>query len=57
MEEETETPMLVKTTAANLPQLTKAIAALHPAETPEIIAVPIVAGVPDYLRWLAKECE
>jgi periplasmic divalent cation tolerance protein len=26
--------------------------ALHPYELPEIIAVPITHGLPDYLAWL-----
>jgi periplasmic divalent cation tolerance protein len=25
---------------------------LHPYETPEIIALPIVSGSDDYLKWL-----
>jgi periplasmic divalent cation tolerance protein len=28
---------------------------LHPYEVPEIIAVPILAGSDNYLRWLADE--
>lgn len=28
---------------------------LHPYEVPEIIALPIVAGSPDYLQWLTEE--
>jgi periplasmic divalent cation tolerance protein len=28
---------------------------LHPYDTPEILAVPIIAGDAAYLRWLAEE--
>ena len=35
--------------------LEAAIRASHPYEVPEIIAVPISAGNPDYLDWLGRE--
>ncbi|MBM3395291.1 MAG: divalent-cation tolerance protein CutA, partial [Betaproteobacteria bacterium] len=31
------------------------ICAQHPYELPEIIAVPITAGLPDYLRWIDQQ--
>jgi periplasmic divalent cation tolerance protein len=34
-----------------------AITATHPYETPEVIAVPIVGGSTDYLRWLDASTE
>jgi len=33
-------------------EVEKAIKMLHPYETPEIIALPIVFGSDDYLEWL-----
>jgi periplasmic divalent cation tolerance protein len=36
-------------------ELEKAIKEIHPYETPEIIAVPIVSGNKDYLEWLNNE--
>ena len=36
-------------------ELEKAIIAIHPYETPEIVAMPIVAGSDDYLEWLSRE--
>jgi periplasmic divalent cation tolerance protein len=50
-----EVPLLIKTTAARYAELEAAIRAAHPYELPEIIAVPIVHGLPDYLRWVAAE--
>ena len=47
--------MLIKTTAARYPALESAIRASHPYELPEIIAVPIAHGLPDYLAWLVAE--
>lgn len=50
-----EIPLLIKTTQQCYPALEAAIRALHPYELPEIIAVPIVAGLPAYLTWIATE--
>jgi len=36
-------------------EIEKAIKSVHPYEVPEIIAMPIVAGSPDYLEWLESE--
>lgn len=36
-------------------ELEKTIGEIHPYEMPEIIAVPIVAGSRDYLKWLSNE--
>jgi periplasmic divalent cation tolerance protein len=36
-------------------ELEKAIKAMHPYETPEILALPVVAGSKDYLKWINKE--
>jgi periplasmic divalent cation tolerance protein len=33
----------------------EAIKKLHPYETPEIIAIPIIKGSKEYLRWLNDE--
>lgn len=52
VEESTEIPLLLKTTAAAYPALEAALHAEHPYEVPEIIAVPITHGLPDYLDWL-----
>ena len=29
---------------------------LHPYEVPEIISIPVSAGLPAYLRWVAESC-
>lgn len=55
VEEAEETPLLIKTTAACYPALEAGIRARHPYEIPEIIAVPVTAGLPAYLEWVAKE--
>jgi periplasmic divalent cation tolerance protein len=44
----------LKTTKSRLSALTKRIRELHPYEVPEIIAVPIRQGNPDYLEWIQQ---
>lgn len=55
VEEADEVPVLIKTRAARYPELEAAIQALHPYELPEIVAVPLVRGLPEYLEWVAEE--
>lgn len=55
VEAASEIPLLIKSTAERYPALEAAIRERHPYETPEIIAVPISAGLPAYLNWLAAE--
>ena len=50
-----EVPLLIKTTTARYAALETAIRARHPYELPEIIAVPIAHGLPEYLSWVAAE--
>lgn len=55
VESAAEVPLLIKTTAAAYPALEAAIRESHPYDVPEIIALPITAGLPAYLNWLAAE--
>jgi periplasmic divalent cation tolerance protein len=55
VEDAEEFPMLIKTTRERYPALERAIRAGHPYELPEIIAVPLAAGLPAYLDWVADE--
>jgi periplasmic divalent cation tolerance protein len=50
-----EVPVLIKTRAARYPEIEAAIRSLHPYELPEVIAVPVVRGLTDYLDWVAEE--
>jgi periplasmic divalent cation tolerance protein len=52
MQRDREVLALIKTTGARLALLTERLRALHPYQIPEIIAVPITAGLPDYLSWV-----
>ena len=50
-----EIPLLIKTSADRYADLEAAIRAGHPYELPEIIAVPIERGLPEYLTWVGAE--
>ena len=43
----------IKTTAARYADVERTIRELHTYTVPEILAMPITAGNPDYLKWLA----
>jgi periplasmic divalent cation tolerance protein len=51
-----ETLVLFKTTAERYAALETTLRQLHPYEVPEIIAVPLNAGLPAYLSWVTENC-
>ena len=53
IETASEIPLLIKTTRARYPALEAAVQALHPFEIPELIALPVMCGLPAYLDWVA----
>jgi periplasmic divalent cation tolerance protein len=50
--DEAERLMIMKTRQELFADVQKAVKALHPYEVPEIIALKIDDGWPDYLRWI-----
>lgn len=52
-----EVPLLIKTLASHYGKVEAVIRQHHPYELPEIIAVPINAGLPEYLDWVAAETQ
>ncbi|OIR11927.1 divalent-cation tolerance protein CutA [mine drainage metagenome] len=57
LEHANEVPLLIKTTRAAYPKLEEALRELHPYELPEIIALPVDAGLPEYLNWVVQETQ
>ena len=55
VQHDAEQLLVIKTSKDRYPELEMAILERHPYELPEIIAVPIVQGLPDYLKWV-EEC-
>ena len=44
--------LIIKTRADQYQTVETLINTLHPYELPEIIAVPVERGLPDYLQWI-----
>jgi len=55
LEEASEAALILKTRAELIEQLTARIRDLHPYECPGVVALPIAAGNPAYLEWIAGE--
>ena len=52
-----EVLLIVKTKASLLDELVSLVKENHSYEVPEIIALPIVGGNRDYLKWIDSEIE
>ncbi len=55
IEDAEESLMVVKTRAKLFPDVVSTVKSIHSYEVPEIIALPIVEGNPEYLAWLQEE--
>ncbi len=51
-----EVPVLIKVSASAYSRLEAAIRRHHPYELPEIVAVPVRAGLQEYLDWVSRAC-
>lgn len=52
VERESETLMLLKTTASDVEALRERLVELHPYEVPEVIAFPVEYGHAPYIDWV-----
>ena len=52
--DEKECLMILKSAREHFPALRAEVEKLHSYSVPEIIALPIIEGSPNYLEWLAK---
>jgi len=52
-----ENLLVVKTVSSLLPQLIETVKSMHSYEVPEVIALPVIGGNPDYLDWVARETD
>lgn len=53
--DEEEVVVLLKTRAARLDALEASFAELHPYNVPELLALPVAAGLEKYLGWIEEE--
>ena len=54
VERQREVLLIAKTVSSRFADLEKEVRALHSYETPEIVAVPLLAGSTPYLAWLEQ---
>ena len=50
-----EVLLVIKTSAARIPQLIREVKRLHSYTVPEVLALPVLAGNPEYLKWVREE--
>lgn len=55
MENAREVSVFIKTMSRNYARVERLVREHHPYELPEVVAVPIVHGLPAYLAWVAVE--
>ena len=52
IEECQETLLIIKTQTEKFQELVSEVKKLHSYEVPEILAIPVAGGNPDYLEWM-----
>ena len=52
VEKDKEELLIVKTSTLLMDKLVKGVKSVHPYTVPEIIAMPILAGNEDYIKWI-----
>ena len=57
VQEDGEIPLIIKTTAERYPALETFLRENHPYQVPEILAIDVADGLPDYLRWAATAAQ
>jgi periplasmic divalent cation tolerance protein len=57
IERQKEILLIAKTTQSKFAELERQVRSLHSYETPEIVAIPLVAGSRPYLEWLLASLE
>ena len=54
VQEDGESPLIIKTTAERIPALRDWLVANHPYELPEFVAVEVADGLSEYLAWIEQ---
>jgi len=54
VQNEPEVLLICKTDAHHLERLTETLLREHPYDCPEVVALPVGGGAPEYLGWIAR---
>ena len=57
IESDQESLLIVKSKASLLDEIVSLVKGVHSYDVPEVIALPIIGGNPDYLNWISKETQ
>lgn len=57
VQEDGEIPLIIKTTVERYPALETFLRDRHPYQVPEILAIDVADGLPDYLSWAAEAAQ
>jgi periplasmic divalent cation tolerance protein len=57
IEDSAEWLLIIKSTREKFDALRTALESAHTYEVPEVIAIPIVEGSPNYLSWIERELQ
>ena len=55
VQHDAERLLIVKTVTDQLPALIARVQALHPYDLPEVLALPVSAGLEPYLKWVEAQ--
>jgi periplasmic divalent cation tolerance protein len=55
IENDEEALLMIKTSYLKVEDLIRYMQENHPYEVPDIISVPIMEGLPDYINWMLEE--
>ncbi|MDD5486857.1 MAG: divalent-cation tolerance protein CutA [Dehalococcoidales bacterium] len=55
IEHEKESMLIVKTRSSCIDDIVRLVKEVHSYEVPEVIALPVIGGNPDYLEWVDHE--
>jgi periplasmic divalent cation tolerance protein len=57
IESNQESLLIVKSKASLLDEIVSLVKGVHSYDVPEVIALPIIGGNPDYLNWIGEETQ
>jgi len=52
-----ESLLIVKSKASLLDEIVSLVKGIHSYDVPEVIALPIIGGNPDYLNWIGQQTQ